>query len=623
MPNYTPNYRLIKPTDNEYFDIANDNSNMDIIDSEIKKVNSRLNEKVNIITPIMFGAIGDGINDDTESLEKMFNYSDNCTIVLEHLKTYTISRKITILKSHLRVIGNDCTIKYTNNNTVLQDMYSGITDDKDYGVMLMFRKDNIYIENMNFNANRENTYFIHNGDKYYGWREGLPDENIINIAKVGYITTTAIYTHLVSNIVIKKCSFDGFGVDVEVDGGWESENFINNVEICNCICKNGFRDKLVIYNATNVQIHDNQFINNQRKAIQLYRSVYNARIVNNDIYNDADKIIKWYPSWVYTHYDAELCGIAITNPGYADYDRIVDVRNNKIVTTKSAIVIRNFSEDIKIESNNIDATTGISISRGLTKLCSISGNIIKASENAIMLDLYKISNINSSEFIAQLEIEKNDFISKRGIYLHTSGSEKSQKSIIMTINNNIYNNSVKILVDANPNITDKFITINSNEFGDFRSISFINNLSSKRTFSKTIASESSLNAKYAKIIKFSTDIMSQRFVIKGSIMLSSGSEIGSTSFEINVRINYSDISQNLSLATGRIIDSDGEKIKILLVSTMNNGVRECYVYANSDIFSDNAITVDYAIYSEEGKFIIDNDMGWVTTIENGTQYEFI
>lgn len=43
MPNYTPNYRLIKPTDNEYFDIANDNNNMDIIDSEIKKVNLQLN----------------------------------------------------------------------------------------------------------------------------------------------------------------------------------------------------------------------------------------------------------------------------------------------------------------------------------------------------------------------------------------------------------------------------------------------------------------------------------------------------------------------------------------------------------------------------------------------------
>ena len=42
MATNTTNYNLVKPSENEYYDINVSNSNLDIIDTEIKKINDRL-----------------------------------------------------------------------------------------------------------------------------------------------------------------------------------------------------------------------------------------------------------------------------------------------------------------------------------------------------------------------------------------------------------------------------------------------------------------------------------------------------------------------------------------------------------------------------------------------------
>lgn len=41
MATNTTNYNLVKPSENEYYDININNSNLDIIDTEIKKINDK------------------------------------------------------------------------------------------------------------------------------------------------------------------------------------------------------------------------------------------------------------------------------------------------------------------------------------------------------------------------------------------------------------------------------------------------------------------------------------------------------------------------------------------------------------------------------------------------------
>ena len=42
MPTNTPNYGLIKPAENEFYDVNQFNQNSDIIDTQIKQVNNRV-----------------------------------------------------------------------------------------------------------------------------------------------------------------------------------------------------------------------------------------------------------------------------------------------------------------------------------------------------------------------------------------------------------------------------------------------------------------------------------------------------------------------------------------------------------------------------------------------------
>lgn len=49
MPNYTPNFNLVKPAGTEQFDEANDNSNMDIIDTQLKNLTDALDARLDVL----------------------------------------------------------------------------------------------------------------------------------------------------------------------------------------------------------------------------------------------------------------------------------------------------------------------------------------------------------------------------------------------------------------------------------------------------------------------------------------------------------------------------------------------------------------------------------------------
>ncbi len=44
MPNYTPNYNLIKPTQDEFYDVDDFNKNADKVDEALKEINNKINE---------------------------------------------------------------------------------------------------------------------------------------------------------------------------------------------------------------------------------------------------------------------------------------------------------------------------------------------------------------------------------------------------------------------------------------------------------------------------------------------------------------------------------------------------------------------------------------------------
>lgn len=84
---YTENLSLSKDNEDDLYDVGRVNSNSDKIDEWAGKVNSQLNDITYYVTLEQFGAIGDGVTDDTGAFVKALATKKN--IVLQE-KTYLI-----------------------------------------------------------------------------------------------------------------------------------------------------------------------------------------------------------------------------------------------------------------------------------------------------------------------------------------------------------------------------------------------------------------------------------------------------------------------------------------------------------------------------------------------------
>lgn len=111
-----------------------------------------------IINVAQFGAIGDGVTDDTEAIQKAMNYlKDGMTIEFVTSKNYKINSMINI-PSKVNVNGNDCKFKYTEEFTDEYTLYYGSRTPKqsDY-------TDNLNKKLININFINSDTSKIRNG----------------------------------------------------------------------------------------------------------------------------------------------------------------------------------------------------------------------------------------------------------------------------------------------------------------------------------------------------------------------------------------------------------------------------------------------------------------------------
>ena len=101
MATNTTNYNLVKPSENEYYDINVSNSNLDIIDTEIKKVNDRLDSVSTDAQSTSFdnssnGMVATNVQDAIE--ENKQNIEANKTSILE-LQTELNGQRLKLINS--------------------------------------------------------------------------------------------------------------------------------------------------------------------------------------------------------------------------------------------------------------------------------------------------------------------------------------------------------------------------------------------------------------------------------------------------------------------------------------------------------------------------------------------
>lgn len=165
------------------------------IENAIQQITGRINGLNAITTPEMYGAIGDGITDDTISLQKAID--NNKTVTLSQGHIYKISDSL-LLKSDTAIIGNGATII---NNAACRTFGKGETPI-----------DNVIIDGVNLIGSGSN-------DVSGEW----PD---INSAIV--IATKA------TNITVKNCTFNKFRYGVFIGGEDGQHCYIMNCTFTDC-----------------------------------------------------------------------------------------------------------------------------------------------------------------------------------------------------------------------------------------------------------------------------------------------------------------------------------------------------------------------------------------------------
>ena len=516
------------------------------LNNKIDEINTQLDTNVQkIITPEMFGAVGDGITNDFEAIKKCFSYS-NAIINFGKSKIYSIdSVGIESNAQNIIINGNNSIIKISDKNIVLNTIYNSVGAEKDRTIV-MFYGDNVEINNIYFDANNDNNFILYNGKKYYGLQKDIVSDlpNSPN-----YLTIDAIIARG-NNYKITNCIFEGFGNAVQCGGVWGSNVKKYNYEIKNCNFSNGFRDQITACDGENLNIIDCTFRDNQRKAIQFYRNFNNGVVSKCDIKNTIENIRIWYPSWSSSNSDAELLGIGISNPGYDDCCNYIKIENCKIDVPKNCIVARNFSKNIIIENNYLKSDDiCILMHKGLLNNFTIKNNYLDC-KYGINLYLGNMSTNYDTENLT-INIEKNTIKAKNQVYrfLHDDISSKvlnacyiylkDNKYLATTTNylQNIKENSKLLPVYVHVYDYDNILNVNNHYYINVENIS-----ENKKVYELNTGSRQSSNGCYYKIATFEFTELLTRLTLKGEISKSSGDSFAFTNFFVSLRTHYSTIS---------------------------------------------------------------------------------
>ena len=588
----------------------------DSLKNELSDFSSQLehieNKSTITITPYEFGAVGDGITDDTDALTKCLNFRDNVNIVFDKEKTYVINRGIKLTKNNVNIFGNNSTIKFIDNCSVLQEIYETTALD-DISTMLYINGLNfISIYDLNLNGNCDNVYFVHDSEKYYGYMadiniDGIPDK---------YICTYGIKAYGTNNIKIKNCKITNIGGGIHAGGVWGSGILGKNILLENIEINNAFRDGIVITDCDGPVLNNIKVINTQRKGIQFYRSVINGTINNPHIVINENELKKWYPTWSTEQPDCEMSGIAIQNPNYTDYCINVIINNPYINVPKSCINIRNYSKNISINGGYISGEYGLRIYGGVQgyKLKDLE---IKASKIGIEKNYF---NRNCNNVAGQNNeiIENVRFINTINDIYYSSNEDCQINTINVLLNNNIFNKGVYIAQNKTNlfniytkdlesktynNVVIKNTTLNDNYIQRYK------------LFIKNKNNEIAPVNVYNKVARLKVSSINKTCVLKGYFSTASDSPISYTDFVLKFRTHWSDLTENVISncifpnktnleGCGIAIDCEnvgGEKI-------INVYLKSSWTHSWHLVFEANYIDNEYIVEKCESE--------WIENVEN-------
>lgn len=522
------------------------------LDSDAQKVKD-LDKKVKKlhVTPEDYGAKGDGVTDDFDAIKNMLDEAGNLVSFGQN-KVYLVRTFGFICNTPNIVInGNGSVIKLMDNSGLLERMKNE-TEKPGENIAFWFNGENVRVKDLNFHANATNNFFMHNGEKYYGYQADL---NVPGIP-AKYITTYGIQSH-VSNVHYENCSFTDFGSGIFLGDFWGEGGILSDFTVDRCIFNSGFRDQVVFFQARDTRITNCKFNNNQRKAIQFYQNASKQKVENCEINVNPAQIRKWHPQWTPSFPDAEMGGIGIQNINY--YDSAYNCNDTKIVHvtfkgTKFGITFRNYSKDLIVRDCTFDnAGTGLISLNGMQGVATFeNNNIINCDGVGLTMSRHASLDQNiTKEYEAYLNIRGNTIVNGGNLLVINDNNNQDllYKKLTITVEeNNIGLNANYIALNTNRTTASKnFVElVQRRNFADTKEMVFtgtnkaIRNLRSNdkiKIMTPFISEKPTQDHNFVKVLTLETTQNLQNVMLKGKIYNNSVADVRYTEFIFMIRTN--------------------------------------------------------------------------------------
>lgn len=227
------------------------------IESELNQTNAQLSRVKKNVDEIAnrveeFGAIGDGVADDSEAIQKAF---DNGGVILfGKNKTYKFTKTIYIRKSNITINGNHATLKYVGDGTGGCLIRILGTDHKNYHENITLSDFTLDGTEQRYKGGSENDWKATSPQPRYGGLIGIEIDYAKNIA-IKNLTLNDIYSN---GIIARRCShllIDGNKLH-NCSGG----NIIKND---NYTGHDNFGDGIAAFFSYDVTISNNRVINHR------------------------------------------------------------------------------------------------------------------------------------------------------------------------------------------------------------------------------------------------------------------------------------------------------------------------------------------------------------------------
>lgn len=357
------------------------------------------------VTPEMFGAIGNGVVDDTEAVQNALNTGGVVILTGTYLVNSSSEEwhiALTV-KSNTYIIGNG-TIKLNPNNY------------KNYSIMRIYGCDNVIIDGISVIGDG----IYHTGDSGE-WGYGIDIDNSKNV--------------IIKNVKVSDCWGDGIIVN-HLDDTKPFTEINENISILNSKVKHCGRNCITVSHGKYINIYGCDISDAYRTAPRdlidiepdLYETVRYVTVTNCKLHNNArgiEVVVAVTPSYLSSEY------ITIDNNMFDSIDYPINVNGIGAISGNYLNITNNILSDCKSAVISVDANYNF-----INNICSLnntgtnvlntsySGSIIKnnvfigGSTGSMFIldgasDFFEDNVINYAQGTALIEIAEEGAIVKR------------------------------------------------------------------------------------------------------------------------------------------------------------------------------------------------------------------